>query len=79
MNYQLRIILTRFLYDRFAKDYLEGLLSPLGEVKTSVKVPPAEVREIDVYFTRSYTSSAEVEKLGLLGNFVLSTLNPQLF
>jgi hypothetical protein len=61
--------MTRFIYDRFAKNYLEGLLSPLGEVKTSLQVPPGEVREIDVYFMPSFTSNIDVEKLGLLGSF----------
>jgi Domain of unknown function (DUF4351) len=42
--------MTRFPHDQFAKDFLESLLSPLGEVQTSLKVS-GEVREIDVYFT----------------------------
>jgi hypothetical protein len=42
--------MTRFPHDQFAKDFLEFLLSPLGEVQTSLKVS-GEVREMDVYFT----------------------------
>ncbi len=42
--------MTRFPHDQFAKDFLESLLSPLGEVQTSLKVS-GEVREMDVYFT----------------------------
>ncbi len=42
--------MTRFPHDQFAKDFLESLLSPLGEVQTSLKVS-VEVREMDVYFT----------------------------
>ena len=41
--------MTRFPYDRFAKDYLQELLSPLGSVETSKDVA-GEVREIDIYF-----------------------------
>jgi hypothetical protein len=42
--------MTKFPHDQFAKDFLESLLSPLGEVQTSLKVS-SEVREMDVYFT----------------------------
>jgi hypothetical protein len=42
--------MTRFPHDQFAKDFLESLLSPLGEVQTSLKIS-GEVREMDVYFT----------------------------
>jgi Domain of unknown function (DUF4351) len=42
--------MTRFPHDQFAKDFLESLLSPLGEVQTSLKVS-GEVWEMDVYFT----------------------------
>lgn len=41
--------MTRFVYDQFAKQYLEELFSPLGSVKLSRDVT-AEVREIDVLF-----------------------------
>jgi len=44
--------MTRFPYDRFAKDYLQELLSLLGSVETSKDVA-GEVREIDVYFAPS--------------------------
>jgi len=30
--------MTRFIFDQFAKDYLEELLSPLGSVQPSRKV-----------------------------------------
>ncbi len=42
--------MTRFIHDQFAKDYLEELLSSLGEVK-SARVVRGEVREIDVWFS----------------------------
>ncbi|MFB2937970.1 hypothetical protein ACE1B6_22205 [Aerosakkonemataceae cyanobacterium BLCC-F154] len=59
--------MTRLIYDRFAKDYLKELLTPLGEVETSRDVP-GEVREIDVWFT-PYPSEqrGDATVLGLLG------------
>lgn len=35
--------MTRFPHDQFAKDFLESLLSPLGQVQTSLKIS-GEVR-----------------------------------
>lgn len=54
--------MTRFIHDQFAKDYLEELLAPFGEVKAPRRVS-AEVREIDVWF--SPTTNTDI--LGLLG------------
>ena len=42
--------MTRFPHDQFAKDFLESLLAPLGQVQTSLKIS-GEVREMDVFFT----------------------------
>jgi hypothetical protein len=39
--------MTRFIHDRFAKEYLEELLSPIGKVNIGRDVM-SEVREIDV-------------------------------
>jgi hypothetical protein len=63
--------MTRFPHDQFAKDYLKELLSPLGEVETSRDVP-AEVREIDVWFTPTSTSEAYIQILGLLGRIAIA-------
>ncbi|MBO3459169.1 hypothetical protein G7B40_027815 [Aetokthonos hydrillicola Thurmond2011] len=65
--------MTKFPYDRFAKDYLQELLSPFGTVETSRDVA-GEVREIDVYFAPS-PQSAEIDKqvLGLLGRFTTTS------
>jgi hypothetical protein len=60
--------MTRFLYDRFAKDYFQELLSPLGSVETSKDVA-GEVREIDVYFVPKAEPQIDKETLGLLGRF----------
>ncbi|MCT7985630.1 hypothetical protein NG796_20360 [Laspinema sp. A4] len=60
--------MTRFIHDQFAKDYLEELLSPYGEVKPSRRVA-GEVREIDVWFAPSPEADANLAGLGLLGRF----------
>jgi hypothetical protein len=59
--------MTRFLHDRFAKQFLSDLLDPHGKVEPSRKVTD-ETREIDLYFTpASDTISAS---LGLLGRMI---------
>lgn len=56
--------MTRFIYDQFAKDYLEQLLLPYGTVEVGRKVA-GEIREIDVWFA---PNQPELPKeLGLLG------------
>ena len=60
--------MTRFVHDEFAKDYLEELLKPYGEVKSSSKVS-GEIKEIDVLFTPSAQQNSNLEVLGLLGRF----------
>ncbi|NES88548.1 hypothetical protein [Okeania sp. SIO2B9] len=42
--------MTIFPHDQFAKQYLEELLSSIGEVKTPREVR-GEVRQIDVWFS----------------------------
>lgn len=58
--------MTKFPHDQFAKEYLQELLSPLGEVETSKDVT-AEVREIDVWFQPTSFEGEYVQSLGLLG------------
>jgi hypothetical protein len=58
--------MTRFIHDQFAKDYLEELLSCLGEVQTARTVR-GEVREINVWFFPRSPSEKNRENLGLLG------------
>lgn len=60
--------MTRFVHDEFAKDYLEELLKPYGEVKSSSKIS-GEIKEIDVLFTPSAQQTSNLEVLGLLGRF----------
>ncbi|MHC5764145.1 MAG: DUF4351 domain-containing protein [Nostoc sp.] len=60
--------MTRFIHDQFAKDYLEELLKPYGEVRGSSRVA-GEVREIDVLFSPLTKQSTNLETLGLLGRF----------
>jgi len=58
--------MTRFIHDQFAKDYLEELLKPYGEVQAASQVA-GEIREIDVLFTPFPNQTTNVELLGLLG------------
>ncbi len=60
--------MTRFVHDQFAKDYLEELLKPYGDVKSSEKVS-GEIKEIDVLFTPSAQQTYNLQVLGLLGRF----------
>jgi hypothetical protein len=48
--------------------YLEELLKPYGEVKSSSKIS-GEIKEIDVLFTPSVQQNSNLELLGLLGRF----------
>ncbi|BAY75567.1 hypothetical protein NIES25_20130 [Nostoc linckia NIES-25] len=67
--------MTRFIHDQFAKDYLEQLLTPYGEVQASKRVA-GEVRQIDVYFIPNPQPSTIPNTLGLLGQFAAT---PSLF
>jgi hypothetical protein len=58
--------MTRFIHDKFAKDYLEELLTPFGTVQAPRSVS-AEVREIDVWFEPAPINKGNPEVLGLLG------------
>lgn len=60
--------MTRFVHDQFAKDYLEEVLKPYGDVKSSEKVS-GEIKEIDVLFTPSVQQTSNLQLLGLLGRF----------
>ena len=56
--------MTRFIHDKFSKDYLEVLLSPHGQVEVSKSIT-SEIKEIDVWFM---PNSPEIPtQLGLLG------------
>ncbi|WP_318734308.1 MULTISPECIES: hypothetical protein [unclassified Roseofilum] len=57
--------MTRFAHDQFAKEYLQELLKPFGEVKISLDVV-SEVREIDVFFMPSSPNPEGIAQLGLL-------------
>ena len=61
--------MTRFIHDQFAKDYLEELLSPYGEVQAPRRVS-GEMRQIDVWFSpTSPQLNVASETSGLLGRF----------
>ncbi|MFB2772700.1 hypothetical protein ACE1AT_26000 [Pelatocladus sp. BLCC-F211] len=67
--------MTRFIHDQFAKDYLEELLKPYGQVQAPSRVA-GEVREIDVFFTPAAQQTTNLATLGLLGKFAT---NPAIF
>ncbi|MGM3306449.1 hypothetical protein ACSQ6I_10770 [Anabaena sp. WFMT] len=62
--------MTRQPHDQLAQEYLEELLTPLGDVKTSKDVK-SEVQEIDVWFVPTKTS--ENSELGLLGKMAVTS------
>ena len=64
--------MTRFIHDRFAKELLTELLSPIGTVNIGRDVT-AEVREIDVYFTPNAVIPEYSATLGLLGKMAETT------
>ncbi|MCL1471649.1 hypothetical protein [Argonema antarcticum] len=59
--------MTRQPHDQFAKQYLEELLAPLGEVEISREIA-GEVRQVDICFAPNPTADREI--LGLLGKMV---------
>ena len=58
--------MSRQVHDELAKEYLEALLSPLGNVKTSQKIR-SEVLEVDVWFEPSPSPPSLAPPLGILG------------
>jgi hypothetical protein len=64
--------MTRFPHDQFAKDFLDQLLSPIGNVETSRDIA-GEVREVDVYFTPTSSPNDYLLSLGLLGRFATTS------
>ncbi|MCU0518806.1 MAG: hypothetical protein MUC60_18465 [Oscillatoria sp. Prado101] len=58
--------MTRQPHEQFAKQYLEELLAPLGQVETSREVSP-EVRQIDVWFVPAPQPATDPQVLGLQG------------
>jgi Domain of unknown function (DUF4351) len=56
--------MTQFPHDQFAKNLLESLLAPGGQVTTALTID-SEVREIDVYFNPTNDPS-RISALGLL-------------
>lgn len=62
-NLKSQIDMTRFIHDQFAKDYLEELLSPYGEVQAPRRVA-GEVRQIDVWFAPALPLTSDIVALG---------------
>lgn len=63
--------MTRKIHDELAKNYLETLLQPFGEVTTAVRIR-SEGREIDVVFQLS-DSRPNLVGLGLLSRMIETT------
>ena len=63
--------MTRKIHDELAKNYLEVLLEPFGEVKTGVRIR-SEGRERDVVFQPS-TSRGNTVALGLFSRMIETT------
>ncbi len=63
--------MTRQPHDQFAKEYLEELLTSLGQVETSKDVK-SEVREIDVWFVPN-PSGSNTSELGLLAQMAATS------
>ena len=57
---------TRFRHDQFAKQYLEELLTSVGEVRVGLEVL-GESRQVDVWFAPDDPPPREPNALGLLG------------
>ncbi len=64
--------MTRQPHDQFAKEYLEELLTSLGKVETSKDVK-SEVREIDLWFVPTNSSSSASSDLGLLAKMAVTS------
>jgi hypothetical protein len=60
--------MTRFIHDKFAKDYLEQILQSYGKVTPSAKVA-GEIQEIDILFNPSTPQNISLNILGVLGRF----------
>jgi len=65
--------MTRFIHDQFAKEYLKELLSPLGSVTVSRKIP-AEVREVDVLFVPEERNESSFRTLGVFALGILGKI-----
>lgn len=59
-------------HDQFAKNYLEELLSPLGQVEISKEITD-ENRQIDLFFSPHPDRQITVDNLGLLGQIALNS------
>jgi len=64
--------MTRPPHDQFAKQYLEGLLSPLGKVEVRKEVAD-ETRQVDVFFSPDSNMRGNAQSLGLLGQMVTTS------
>ena len=64
--------MTRFIHDKFAKDYLETLLEKFGTVKAPRRVS-AEEQQIDVWFEPARDNLTALNQLGCLGRMATAS------
>ncbi|MEG3437980.1 hypothetical protein V0288_12700 [Pannus brasiliensis CCIBt3594] len=64
--------MTRQPHDRFAKQYLEELLSSLGTVEISKEITD-ETRQIDIFFSPNPDRAIDPDRLGILGKIARNT------
>ncbi len=55
--------MSRIRFDQLAKQYLEGFLQPLGEVKRNMEIP-GEPKSVDIWFNPT-TPTTEISSLDL--------------
>jgi hypothetical protein len=70
--------MTNTPHDRFAKNYLKELLSPLGEVTIGRKILD-ETNEIDVFFSPNPSAVAAAKSIGLLSKLVTINSSIEIF
>lgn len=61
--------MSRKPHDDFAKQYLKGLLEPVGTAEISLEIP-GETQQVDVWFAPSSNAAIAPQALGLLGRMV---------
>ena len=64
--------MTRSIHDQFAKKCLTEILTPLGEVKSSVDIT-AEVRQADLLFLRDKNAPKNLPEIGLMGRLAATS------
>jgi hypothetical protein len=59
--------MTRLIYDKFSKDFLEELLKPYGKVNPAKEIAD-EIRQVDVWFTPAAEQTGNIALFRIIGN-----------